>query len=109
MLVNFFKQSRFGSEAELLTLSGPQLYRGSRPALFQLTGAITTFPSRHMTTTVNSISASQDSTAPDSDLPPRIKFKRLDKTARHIMQACIILSNVRIKITLSWSPIDPFI
>lgn len=30
--------------------------------------------------------SSEDSTAPVADVPPRIKFKRLDKTARHIMQ-----------------------
>lgn len=30
--------------------------------------------------------SSEDSSAPVADVPPRIKFKRLDKTARHIMQ-----------------------
>ncbi|KNA08102.1 hypothetical protein SOVF_165680 [Spinacia oleracea] len=31
-------------------------------------------------------SVTQDTTAPEIDVPTRIKFKRLDKTARHIMQ-----------------------
>lgn len=45
-----------------------------------------------MTTVGNNIeSATQDSTISESDVPPRIKFKRLDKTAKHIMQACIYL------------------
>ncbi|KAJ6418198.1 hypothetical protein OIU84_001566 [Salix udensis] len=40
-----------------------------------------------MTTVGNSAEASpKDSPAPVADVPPRIKFKRLDKTARHIMQ-----------------------
>jgi hypothetical protein len=29
--------------------------------------------------------------APTVDVPSRIKFKRLDKTARHIMQLCIYI------------------
>ncbi|KAG5234184.1 50S ribosomal protein [Salix suchowensis] len=42
---------------------------------------------RSMTTVGNSAEASpKDSPAPVADVPPRIKFKRLDKTARHIMQ-----------------------
>ncbi|XP_021733473.1 uncharacterized protein LOC110700266 [Chenopodium quinoa] len=31
-------------------------------------------------------SITQDTTAPETDVPARIKFKRLDKTARHMMQ-----------------------
>ncbi|XP_058736405.1 large ribosomal subunit protein bL19c-like isoform X2 [Vicia villosa] len=39
------------------------------------------------TETTNSIdSSSQDSSSLESDVPRPIKFKRLDKTARHIMQ-----------------------
>ncbi|KAF9671615.1 hypothetical protein SADUNF_Sadunf12G0065900 [Salix dunnii] len=42
---------------------------------------------RSMTTVGNSAEASpKESPAPFADVPPRIKFKRLDKTARHIMQ-----------------------
>lgn len=40
-----------------------------------------------MTTAANPVeSVSCDSTAPETDVPTRIKFKRPDKTARHIMQ-----------------------
>lgn len=45
--------------------------------------------SRFMSTEENSVdSFSQDGSIPEPEVPPRIKFKRLDKTARHIMQAC---------------------
>ncbi|XP_058736404.1 large ribosomal subunit protein bL19c-like isoform X1 [Vicia villosa] len=46
------------------------------------------FRTRFMSTeTTNSIdSSSQDSSSLESDVPRPIKFKRLDKTARHIMQ-----------------------
>lgn len=46
---------------------------------------------RSMTTSVNpEISDGQDSSgaSPEVIHPPRIKFKRLDKTARHIMNVC---------------------
>ncbi|RVW53066.1 hypothetical protein CK203_072627 [Vitis vinifera] len=90
-------QSKFGSQAEFFTPSGSLLDRSSRSGLFQWTAAMPTFPSRCITTTVNPSSASQDSSAaPVSDLAPRIKFKRLDKTSKHIMQACFILSTVGI-------------
>ncbi|XP_004506694.1 large ribosomal subunit protein bL19c-like [Cicer arietinum] len=42
---------------------------------------------RFLSTGTNSAdSSSQDSTILEPEVPPRIKFKRLDKTARHIMQ-----------------------
>ena len=41
-------------------------------------------------------SASQDSSACVSDVAARIKFKRLDKTAKHIMQACILILDIGI-------------
>ncbi|KAI9075606.1 hypothetical protein K1719_042406 [Acacia pycnantha] len=44
------------------------------------------FPSRFMSTQISSVESSQDSSTPVSEVPPRIKFKRLDKTAKHIMQ-----------------------
>lgn len=44
------------------------------------------FPSRFMSTQINSVDSSEDSSTPVSEVPPRIKFKRLDKTAKHIMQ-----------------------
>nr|KYP39227.1 hypothetical protein KK1_039472 [Cajanus cajan] len=41
-----------------------------------------------MSTETTSVdSSSQDSAPVEPEVPPRIKFKRLDKTARHIMQA----------------------
>lgn len=47
---------------------------------------------RRFTTAVNpAASTTQDSTAPEVDVPTRIKFKRLDKTARHIMQVYLLL------------------
>ena len=46
------------------------------------------FRSRFMSTETNSVDSSEDSSLPEPEFPPRIKFKRLDKTARHIMQAC---------------------
>lgn len=47
------------------------------------------FQSRFMSTETNSVdSSSQDSSLLEPEVPRPIKFKRLDKTARHIMQAC---------------------
>lgn len=42
--------------------------------------------SRHITTGSSDGSVSQDASTPGTDISPRIKFKRLDKTARNIMQ-----------------------
>lgn len=45
------------------------------------------FLHRCFTTAANPVaSVTNDSTNPETDASPRIKFKRLDKTARHIMQ-----------------------
>ncbi|CAN1335109.1 50S ribosomal protein L19, chloroplastic [Linum perenne] len=50
-------------------------------------GLRTSFPIRNITTAgAPAAPASPDSSIPSDDLPPRIKFKRMDKTARHIMQ-----------------------
>ncbi|KAL2322804.1 hypothetical protein Fmac_027183 [Flemingia macrophylla] len=46
------------------------------------------FARRLMSTETTSVGSSQDSSPVEPEVPPRIKFKRLDKTARHIMQAC---------------------
>lgn len=46
------------------------------------------FCSRFMSTKINSVDSSQGSSAREPEVPERIKFKRLDKTGRHIMQAC---------------------
>ncbi|CAN0891352.1 50S ribosomal protein L19, chloroplastic [Linum grandiflorum] len=48
-------------------------------------GLVTSFPTRNMTTAgVPAAPASEDSSS--DVIPPRIKFKRMDKTARNIMQ-----------------------
>ncbi|PIN26365.1 Mitochondrial/chloroplast ribosomal protein L19 [Handroanthus impetiginosus] len=57
-------------------------YRGLGSCLNQSAPSIFTLPTRNITTTG---STSQDVSA-SPDVPQRIKFKRLDKTARHIMQ-----------------------
>ncbi|KAI5665118.1 hypothetical protein M9H77_24441 [Catharanthus roseus] len=55
------------------------------PSLQQLPAVITT--QRCFATLGNPVeSVPQDASASIPDVPPRIKFKRLDKTARHIMQ-----------------------
>lgn len=69
MLVNIFQQSKVGFQAEMVTPAQQVVHN---------------FCSRGMTT-AGSPAASD--TAPN-DVAPRIKFKRLDKTAKHIMQAC---------------------
>ncbi|QCD78181.1 large subunit ribosomal protein L19 [Vigna unguiculata] len=43
--------------------------------------------SRYMTTEAPSVDSSSQGSLPEPEVPPRIKFKRLDKTGRHIMQA----------------------
>ncbi|CAK9140763.1 unnamed protein product [Ilex paraguariensis] len=58
-----------------------------RPCVFQFSTRLPTCPSRCITTTGYSVeSISQDTSSSMSDVVPRLKFKRLDKTARHIMQ-----------------------
>ncbi|XP_031260839.1 50S ribosomal protein L19, chloroplastic-like [Pistacia vera] len=74
------EQVKFCSQTESLT-SVNYYGRSTGAGMFQ------PFASRCITTMGNSVaSASQDSSAAVSDVAPRIKFKRLDKTARHIMQ-----------------------
>lgn len=59
----------------------------SRLASFhQASSLVPHFRSRFMSTETNSVDSSQDSSIPEPEVPARIKFKRLDKTARHIMQ-----------------------
>ncbi|RYQ96943.1 hypothetical protein Ahy_B08g092889 [Arachis hypogaea] len=63
--------------------------RSSGLASFQQTAMFRpSFSSRFMSTATDSIGFSEDIPNPVPDVPPRIKFKRLDKTGRHIMQAC---------------------
>ncbi|KAG4116763.1 hypothetical protein ERO13_D12G188228v2 [Gossypium hirsutum] len=78
----FLYQTRFGSRTEKL------MSRGSSggflvPGLSPLAGMVSTSSSRCMTTAA---STTMDSSESVTDVPPRIKFKRLDKTAKHIMQ-----------------------
>uniref|UniRef100_A0A0A0LV41 Uncharacterized protein n=2 Tax=Cucumis sativus TaxID=3659 RepID=A0A0A0LV41_CUCSA len=61
-------------------------FQSSRPHFFQLAETAAPFSSRGIATTSSMESALQGSPAVDSVIPPRIKFKRLDKTSRHIMQ-----------------------
>lgn len=93
MLVVLFYQAKTGSQTETLTCSSnATLFKSPRPGLFRWAAGSPPFPSRCKTTVGNNVeSATQDSTISESDVPPRIKFKRLDKTAKHIMQACIYL------------------
>ncbi|KAF5443407.1 hypothetical protein F2P56_035965 [Juglans regia] len=84
--------TRIGSQAEKSTPpnNGMPLVStsciSSRLGLYQSGGLIPSFRSRCISTVENLVeSASQDS-ASVSDVAPRIKFKRLDKTAKHIMQ-----------------------
>ena len=87
---------KMGIQTELSTLSKNNgvasvlLCNGvPRPALFQLATMVPNSPSRCISTMGEAgKSISQDASTSISDVAPRIKFKRLDKTARHIMQAC---------------------
>ncbi|KAL3347453.1 hypothetical protein AABB24_021230 [Solanum stoloniferum] len=59
-------------------------YKGYRSCLSQYNAAVPSFPRRFITTGATSVSVvSEDASALAT---PRIKFKRLDKTAKHIMQ-----------------------
>jgi hypothetical protein len=49
------------------------------------------FPHRRKSLTTLAENSSEGLSAPTVDVPSRIKFKRLDKTARHIMQLCICI------------------
>jgi hypothetical protein len=97
MCVKLFYQTRISSQAETSTASNNGIpsvsvaCRSSRPDLFQWAAVMPPFTRRCISTAENLVeSASQDSSACVSDVAPRIKFKRLDKTAKHIMQACIL-------------------
>ncbi|CAK7357310.1 unnamed protein product [Dovyalis caffra] len=77
---------KYGSQTEMVRV----LNGNGRNCRMNLSGWAAkgpNFPSRSMATVGNSAeSSSEDSSAPIADVLPRIKFKRLDKTARHIMQ-----------------------
>ncbi|KAJ9140253.1 hypothetical protein P3X46_030924 [Hevea brasiliensis] len=78
--------TKVGSAADTLTLFNG-IGTSSRLNLSLRTAVGSTIPSRTMTTAGKSVeSASKVPSEPITDDAPRIKFKRLDKTARHIMQ-----------------------
>ncbi|GMI95208.1 hypothetical protein like AT4G11630 [Hibiscus trionum] len=77
-----FLGTRFGSQAKELMFPGSS-GGCSVPVLSPLAAMITSSSSRYMTAAA---SPTMDSSEPVTDVPARIKFKRLDKTARHIMQ-----------------------
>uniref|UniRef100_A0A5B6ZDK3 Uncharacterized protein n=1 Tax=Davidia involucrata TaxID=16924 RepID=A0A5B6ZDK3_DAVIN len=87
-------QSKSSTQTDLLTSSNnggipslALLYRGPRPGFIHQSATMPTLPSRCITTMGDPVkSVEQDASASVSDVAPRIKFKRLDKTARHIMQ-----------------------
>ncbi|XP_057459338.1 50S ribosomal protein L19, chloroplastic-like isoform X1 [Actinidia eriantha] len=61
--------------------------RGPKPGLFHQSMVVQTLSSRSISTMNNSgNSVAQDPSDSVSGVAPRIKFKRLDKTAHHIMQ-----------------------
>ncbi|WRX16775.1 Large ribosomal subunit protein bL19 - like 1 [Theobroma cacao] len=77
--------TRLGSQTKELMLPGCS-GGCSMPGLSQLAAMMSTCSSRSMTTAA---SPTPDSSQSVTDVPPRIKFKRLDKTAKHIMQESI--------------------
>ncbi|GAB4851636.1 hypothetical protein Ancab_031038 [Ancistrocladus abbreviatus] len=67
--------------------SSPFSNRSASVGAFQWASVTGDLQRRCFTTTVNHAEpVSQGSSSPIADVAPRIKFKRLDKTARHIMQ-----------------------
>ncbi|KAL9439105.1 hypothetical protein AB3S75_024715 [Citrus x aurantiifolia] len=74
-----YQTESWGSSNYYIRTSGPGLFP---PAMME-----PHFANRCISTSESSVeSASYPPAAASSDLAPRIKFKRLDKTARHIMQ-----------------------
>ncbi|CAL5390436.1 unnamed protein product [Camellia sinensis] len=68
-------------------LSVSLVYRDPKPSPFHQSMALQTLSGRRITTVTNSAdSIAQDAYASVSEVAPRIKFKRLDKTTKHIMQ-----------------------
>ncbi|XP_023542738.1 54S ribosomal protein subunit img1, mitochondrial-like isoform X1 [Cucurbita pepo subsp. pepo] len=84
-------QKDMGSQMEFLP-SGKRVsstcpaFQSPRKHLFQLAEIAAPFSSRGIATTSSMESAPQGSSGIDTDITPRIKFKRLDKTSKHIMQ-----------------------
>ncbi|KAJ7981668.1 50S ribosomal protein L19, chloroplastic-like [Quillaja saponaria] len=83
--------TRICSQTEALSCNSNNgvatLFGGSRIGLFQQEPLLHPLHIRSIATQINSLEAtSQDASFPMSDVAPRIKFKRLDKTAGHIMK-----------------------
>lgn len=105
MLLTVFCQTKPSAKTSLLTSydtggrhSVSLLHSGPKPGLFHQSMALQALSSRCFSTTDNSAdSDAQEASSSESGVPPRIKFKRLDKTARHIMQACIFLLPLSLK------------
>ena len=73
---------------------------------FQLAEIAAPFSSsRGIATTSSMESAPQGSPAVDSDITPRIKFKRLDKTSKHIMQVFAFLSTFGKEVISFYRPV----
>ncbi|XP_022735847.1 uncharacterized protein LOC111289245 isoform X2 [Durio zibethinus] len=77
-----FLGTRFGTQSKESMFPG-SCGGCSIPSLSPLAAMMSTSSSRCMTTDASSTLDSSESV---TDVPSRIKFKRLDKTARHIMQ-----------------------
>ncbi|RXH77711.1 hypothetical protein DVH24_039682 [Malus domestica] len=93
MLVVLFYQTTTSSQTVAPASScNSNLFKSARLSSFRCAAVSTPFPSRCIATGGNFVqSATQDSGMSVSDVAPCIKFKRLDKTAHHIMQACVYL------------------
>nr|XP_043610345.1 50S ribosomal protein L19, chloroplastic-like [Erigeron canadensis] len=61
-------------------------YKESRPSLLMGGQLVPRLISRGVTTLDDSLKSDQQEASAATEVPSRIKFKRLDKTARHIMQ-----------------------
>lgn len=97
-------QVKYGYQTESLG-SSDYYIRTSGPGLFPPAMMEPHFTNRCISTSGSSVeSASHPRPAASSDLAPRIKFKRLDKTARHIMQACRHLVLILLKINTNYAP-----
>ncbi|OMO51975.1 Ribosomal protein L19 [Corchorus capsularis] len=79
-------ERRFGSQSNESLLSSKH-GRCSMPGLSPLAASMSTCSRRCMSTDASPSPGSSESI---TDVPPRIKFKRLDKTAKHIMQESIL-------------------
>ncbi|XP_022137703.1 50S ribosomal protein L19, chloroplastic-like [Momordica charantia] len=82
--INMGSQVEFVSSRKHVS-STCSVFQRPRPLLFQLAEVAPPFSSRGIaTSSVESVS--QESPEITPDITPRIKFKRLDKTSKHIMQ-----------------------